>query len=119
MSCSTHPPNQPRSVLHSPHKATAIPPGSPQNKVTPSWPFRGAGDETMRVMEVPCRAVTADLFRTKWLIHAERSVDQNPHIQLSIATVELPDAMVFDQYVMRMRRAAMTVVLDEARTRTP
>jgi 8-oxo-dGTP pyrophosphatase MutT (NUDIX family) len=56
-----------------------------------------------------------DLSRTKWLIHGERLVDENPHIRLSIATVELPDGTVFDQYVMRMRRAAMTVVLDESR----
>jgi len=59
--------------------------------------------------------VTGDLPRTKWLIHNERLVDENPHIRLSIATVELPDGTVFDQYVMRMRRAAMTVVLDESR----
>jgi len=59
--------------------------------------------------------VTGDL-RTKWLIHGERLVDENPHIRLSVATVELPDGTVFDQYVMRMRRAAMTVVLDESRS---
>src|SRR5258708_2312134 len=56
-----------------------------------------------------------ELARTKWVIHGERRVDENPHIRLSIATVELPDRSMFDQYVMRMRRAAMTVVLDEPR----
>jgi 8-oxo-dGTP pyrophosphatase MutT (NUDIX family) len=57
--------------------------------------------------------VADDSARTKWLIRGERLVDENPHIRLSIATVELPDGTVFDQYVMRMRRSAMTVVLDE------
>lgn len=65
---------------------------------------------------VACRIVTDDVPRTKWLIHGERLVDENPHIRLSVATVELPDGTVFDQYVMRMRRAAMTVVLDESRS---
>ncbi len=60
-------------------------------------------------------SVTDDLPRTKWLIHGERFVDENPHIRLSIASVELPDGTEFDQYVIRMRRAAMTVVLDESR----
>jgi 8-oxo-dGTP pyrophosphatase MutT (NUDIX family) len=63
---------------------------------------------------VACCAV-ADPTRTKWLVRGERLVDENPHIRLSVATVELPDGTVFDQYVMRMRRAAMTVVLDEQR----
>jgi 8-oxo-dGTP pyrophosphatase MutT (NUDIX family) len=50
---------------------------------------------------------------TRWKIHADRLVDENPHIRLSIASVELPDGTVFDQYVARMPRCAMTVVLDE------
>jgi hypothetical protein len=41
-------------------------------------------------------------------------VDQNPHLRLSIASVELPDGTRFDQYVARIPRCAMTVVLDEA-----
>jgi 8-oxo-dGTP pyrophosphatase MutT (NUDIX family) len=51
--------------------------------------------------------------RTRWVIHGERLVDENPHIRLIIASVELPDGTTFDQYVIRMRRCAMTVVLDE------
>lgn len=51
--------------------------------------------------------------RTRWTIHGERLVDENPHIRLSIASVELPDGKQFEQYVFRMRRCAMTVVLDE------
>lgn len=51
--------------------------------------------------------------RTRWTIHGERLVDENPHVRLSIASVELPDGKHFEQYVFRMRRCAMTVVLDE------
>ena len=55
--------------------------------------------------------------RTRWKIHAERVVEENPHIRLSVTSVELPDETRFDQYVMRMPRVAMTVVLDEAAER--
>ena len=55
--------------------------------------------------------------RTRWTIHADRLVDENPHIKLSIASVELPDGTRFEQYVVRMPRCAMTVVLDEAAER--
>jgi 8-oxo-dGTP pyrophosphatase MutT (NUDIX family) len=51
--------------------------------------------------------------RTRWIIHGEREVDANPHIRLSVASVELPDGKRFDQYVFRMPRCAMTAVLDE------
>src|SRR5208282_5296989 len=37
--------------------------------------------------------------------------------RLSVASVELPDGTKFEQYVMRMRKCAMTVVLDEAGVR--
>jgi 8-oxo-dGTP pyrophosphatase MutT (NUDIX family) len=60
--------------------------------------------------------VTGDnsLERTRWTIHGERLVDENPHIRLSVASVELPDGKRFEQYVIRMPRCAMTAVLDEA-----
>lgn len=54
--------------------------------------------------------------RTRWTIHGDRLVDENPHVRLSVASVELPDGTRFEQYVMRMRKCAMTVVLDEAGT---
>jgi 8-oxo-dGTP pyrophosphatase MutT (NUDIX family) len=50
--------------------------------------------------------------RTRWTIHGERAVDENPHIRLSVASVELPDGKHFEQYVFRLRRSVMTVVLD-------
>ena len=50
----------------------------------------------------------------KWLIHGERVVDDTPHIRVSLADVEIPDHARFTQYVFRMRRCAMTVVVDDA-----
>jgi hypothetical protein len=49
----------------------------------------------------------------KWLIHGGRPVDDTPHIRVSLADVELPNRVRFTQYVFRMRRHAMTVVLDD------
>ncbi len=48
--------------------------------------------------------------RTRWNFHGDRVVDENPHIGLKIASVELSDGTTFDQYVARMPRCAMTVV---------
>jgi 8-oxo-dGDP phosphatase len=53
--------------------------------------------------------------QTKWIVHDERIVDENPHIRLSVASVELPDGTRFDQYVMRMRRSSTTLVLDDGK----
>ncbi|HTU71894.1 MAG TPA: NUDIX domain-containing protein [Trebonia sp.] len=50
----------------------------------------------------------------KWVIHGERLVDDTPHVRISLADVELPNHVQFTQYVFRMRRCAMTVVLDDA-----
>jgi len=51
---------------------------------------------------------------TRWIIHEERVIDDTRRARFSIATVELPDGVVFEQYVMRMPRAAMVVVLDDS-----
>jgi 8-oxo-dGTP pyrophosphatase MutT (NUDIX family) len=48
----------------------------------------------------------------KWVIHGERLVDDTSHVRVSLADVELPDHVRFTQYVFRMRRAAIAVVLD-------
>src|SRR6266699_4629307 len=72
-----------------------------------------ASDAGIPLVAVISFVVNQDGTRTKWIIHGERIVDQNPHIRLSIASVQLPDGRKFDQYVMRMRRAAMTLVLDD------
>jgi hypothetical protein len=51
---------------------------------------------------------------TRSIIHGERLVDDNPHVRVSMASVELPDGVEFEQYVFSMRRCAMPVVLDDA-----
>jgi hypothetical protein len=50
---------------------------------------------------------------TRWKIHGERLIDDTRHLQLSIASVELPDGVHFEQYVLRMPKAAMMVVLND------
>jgi 8-oxo-dGDP phosphatase len=51
---------------------------------------------------------------TRWTVHGERLVDDTRRVHLSIAQVELPDGVRFEQYVLRMPKAAMTVLLDDA-----
>lgn len=53
--------------------------------------------------------------RTLWTVHGETVVDENRHIRLSTVDVELPDGVRFTQYVVRMPRCAMTLVLNENR----
>jgi 8-oxo-dGDP phosphatase len=53
----------------------------------------------------------------RWIIHGERPVDDNPHIRVSLADVELPDGTQFTQYVFRMRRCVMALVLDDPEER--
>ncbi|MGC4826924.1 NUDIX hydrolase [Micromonospora arida] len=50
---------------------------------------------------------------TRWRIHGERVVDGSRRARLSIADVELPDGVRFEQYVIRAPRSAMVAVLDE------
>jgi 8-oxo-dGTP pyrophosphatase MutT (NUDIX family) len=51
--------------------------------------------------------------RSQWTVHADRVVGETPHARLSVASIEQPDGFRFEQYVLRMPRGAMTVVLDE------
>jgi 8-oxo-dGTP pyrophosphatase MutT (NUDIX family) len=51
---------------------------------------------------------------TLWTIHGERVVDETRRLRLSIADVELPDGVRFEQYVLRMPKAAMALVLNDA-----
>ncbi|AIG74373.1 NUDIX hydrolase [Amycolatopsis japonica] len=50
---------------------------------------------------------------TRWKIHGERLVDDTRRLRLSIASVELPDGVTFEQYVLRIPKAAMMAVLDD------
>ncbi len=52
---------------------------------------------------------------TRWTIHDERLVDDTRKLNVSIAHVELPDGVHFEQWVLRMPKAVMTLVLDNAR----
>lgn len=45
----------------------------------------------------------------------EREVDGSRRLRLSIATVELPDGVRFEQYVLRVPRAAIVAVVDDRR----
>jgi 8-oxo-dGDP phosphatase len=54
-----------------------------------------------------------DAELTRWIIHDERVIDDTRRLRLSIASVELPDGVRFEQYVLRMPRAAMMVVIDD------
>lgn len=71
-----------------------------------------------RWREVPSPVVAADTGPegARWIIHGERPVDENPHIRVSLADVELPDGTQFTQYVFRMRRCVMALVLDDPGT---
>jgi 8-oxo-dGTP pyrophosphatase MutT (NUDIX family) len=50
-----------------------------------------------------------------WNILGERLVDDTRRLRLSIADVELPDGVRFEQYVLRIPMAAMVVVVDDAK----
>ncbi|WP_328605755.1 NUDIX hydrolase [Amycolatopsis sp. NBC_00345] len=50
---------------------------------------------------------------TRWKIHGERLVDDTRRDRVSIASVELPDGVKFEQWVFRIRPAAMMAVLDD------
>lgn len=51
---------------------------------------------------------------TQWTIHGERIVDDSRRAVLSIADVELPDGVRFEQYVLRVPAAIIVIVLDDA-----
>jgi 8-oxo-dGTP pyrophosphatase MutT (NUDIX family) len=77
----------------------------------PRRPNLAAGTASGSVVGVKEDDVTE---RTRWTIHEERLLDENPHVRISLADVELPDGTLFTQYVFRMRRCVMSAVLDES-----
>ena len=50
---------------------------------------------------------------SEWTIHGERVIDDTRRAVLSIADVELPDGVRFEQYVLRIPGAAMVIALDD------
>lgn len=59
--------------------------------------------------------VDAQLDATRWTIHGERVVDDSRRGRLSIAEVELPDGVCFEQYVLRLPKSATVVVVREGK----
>lgn len=53
--------------------------------------------------------------RTLWKIHEERVVDDTRKLDLRIAHVELPNGVHFEQYVLRMPKAAIAVPVDASK----
>ena len=59
--------------------------------------------------------MNADAKRaSEWTIHGERVIDDSRRAVLSIADVELPDGIRFEQYVLRVPAAATVIVVDDA-----
>lgn len=50
---------------------------------------------------------------SKWTIHGERVIDDSRKMKVSIASVELPDGVTFEQYVFRAPRVVMVVAVNE------
>ncbi|WP_207926253.1 NUDIX hydrolase [Actinocrispum wychmicini] len=50
---------------------------------------------------------------TRWTIHNERLVDDTRKMRVSIAQVELPDGVTFEQWVLRTPKAAMMAIVDD------
>lgn len=68
-----------------------------------------------RTSPVRCRAVatsSGDARQpTKWTIRGERVIDESRRLRLSVADVLLPDGVAFEQYVLRMPKSAIMVVI--------
>ncbi len=47
----------------------------------------------------------------RWLVHGERSLYESPWLRLSLADVELPDGHRSEDHVVRLKRAAIAVVV--------
>ena len=71
---------------------------------------------SFRYSKVP--AGTDGAERTRWKVLADRVVGEKPRIRLSVASVELPDGTVFDQYVMRTARCALLAAAGVSRLRS-
>ena len=57
---------------------------------------------------------TNDDDKTLWKVHEEHVVDDTRRLDLRIAHVELPDGVHFEQYVLRMPKAVISVPIDES-----
>jgi 8-oxo-dGDP phosphatase len=50
---------------------------------------------------------------TRWTILGERVVDDSRRGRLSVVSIELPDGVQFEQYVLRIRKGAIVAVVRE------
>jgi 8-oxo-dGTP pyrophosphatase MutT (NUDIX family) len=66
---------------------------------------------TVRIVTTPERPSPAEA--TRWIIRGERLVDDSRRARVSIAEVELPDGVRFEQWLLRLPRAAVVVVLND------
>lgn len=48
---------------------------------------------------------------TKWTILGERVIDDSRRGKFSVVSVELPDGVKFEQYVLRVRKGAIVAVV--------
>ena len=85
-------------------------PCMPSTAALPCGSLAGRGNRALISLACSVAYVTDP---HKWVIHSERVVDDTPHVRVSLADVELPNHVRFTQYVFRMRRCAMTAVLDD------
>src|SRR6266545_1940834 len=79
---------------------------------SPSQLLVGSGVDA--VASPPVTMESSEDATTRWSMLSEQVVDDTRRLRLSIASVELPDGVRFEQYVLRMPKAAMMVVLDDA-----
>jgi 8-oxo-dGDP phosphatase len=49
----------------------------------------------------------------EWLVHGERSLYESDWLRLLLVDVELPDGSRFEHHVIRLKRAAITAVIDD------
>jgi len=52
---------------------------------------------------------------TRWKIHGEQILDDSRRGRLSIVQVELPDGVTFEQYVLKLRKGAIVVAVNDGR----
>ncbi|MGW0657557.1 NUDIX hydrolase [Streptodolium elevatio] len=56
--------------------------------------------------------MVADDVSSAWLVHGERIVYDNEWVRVLLADVELPDGARFEHHVIKLRAAAMVVLID-------
>lgn len=52
---------------------------------------------------------------SRWTIHGERVLDDSRRGRLSVVEVELPDGVTFEQYVLKLRKGAIVVVVRDGK----